>query len=122
MKHQRIPGIAFAAALFAAAPAFGPAWAQIAGTANLGGPQPMVSTPIPDGDFAAVARRADLAGIGVDVEDDEPLSAELIDLVTTAAERRRREAVRASERHKAGHALDQGAQRHGVACGSGAGP
>jgi len=37
-----------------------PAFAQIAGTANLGGPQPMVSTPIPDGDFAAVAKRLGL--------------------------------------------------------------
>jgi phosphoglycerate dehydrogenase-like enzyme len=48
--------IAFAALLLAA----GPAWAQIAGTANLGGPQPMVSTPIPDGDFAAVAKKLGL--------------------------------------------------------------
>ncbi len=56
--------IVFAAALFAASlifsPAFTPAWAQIAGTANLGGAQPMVSTPIPDGDFAAVAKRLGL--------------------------------------------------------------
>src|SRR5258707_41256 len=48
--------IVFAALLFAA----GPAVAQIAGTANLGGPQPMVSTPIPDGDFAAVAKKLGL--------------------------------------------------------------
>ncbi|MEO8302000.1 MAG: NAD(P)-dependent oxidoreductase, partial [Rhizomicrobium sp.] len=54
------PAIAFAVALFAASPAFHPAWAQIAGTANLGGAQPMVSTPIPDGDFAAVAKRLGL--------------------------------------------------------------
>ena len=54
------PVVAFTAALFAASPAFNPAWAQIAGTANLGGPQPMVSTPIPDGDFAAVAKRLGL--------------------------------------------------------------
>jgi len=54
------PALAFAIALFAADPAFTPAWAQIAGTANLGGPQPMVSTPIPDGDFAAVAKRLGL--------------------------------------------------------------
>jgi len=47
---------AFAVALIAA----GPAFAQIAGTANLGGPQPMVSTPIPDGDFAAVAKKLGL--------------------------------------------------------------
>ena len=50
------PAIAFAVALFFVAPAF----SQIAGTANLGGPQPMVSTPIPDGDFAAVAKRLGL--------------------------------------------------------------
>jgi hypothetical protein len=48
--------IAFAIALLAA----GSASAQIAGTANLGGPQPMVSTPIPDGDFAAVAKKLGL--------------------------------------------------------------
>ena len=64
MKHHgivtRAPVTAFAAALFAAGAAFSPAWAQIAGTANLGGPQPMVSTPIPDGDFAAVAKRLGL--------------------------------------------------------------
>jgi len=48
--------IAVAVALFFVAPAF----SQIAGTANLGGPQPMVSTPIPDGDFAAVAKRLGL--------------------------------------------------------------
>lgn len=48
--------IAFAALL----PAAGPASAQIAGTANLGGPQPVVSTPIPDGDFAAVAKKLGL--------------------------------------------------------------
>ena len=46
----------FAFAMLIASPAF----AQIAGTANLGGPQPMVSTPIPDGDFAAVAKRLGL--------------------------------------------------------------
>ena len=51
---------AFAAALFAVSPGFTPAWGQIAGTANLGGPQPMVGTPIPDGDFAAVAKRLGL--------------------------------------------------------------
>ena len=51
---------AFAAALFAVSPRFTPAWGQIAGTANLGGPQPMVGTPIPDGDFAAVAKRLGL--------------------------------------------------------------
>jgi phosphoglycerate dehydrogenase-like enzyme len=50
------PAIVFAAALFAASPAL----AQIAGTANLGGPQPMISTPIPDGDFAAVAKKLGL--------------------------------------------------------------
>jgi phosphoglycerate dehydrogenase-like enzyme len=50
------PAIAFAVALFAASPAF----AQVAGTANLGGPQPMVSTPIPDGDFAVVAKKLGL--------------------------------------------------------------
>jgi hypothetical protein len=64
VKHHgivtRAPVTAFAAALFAAGAAFSPAWAQIAGTANLGGPQPMVSTPIPDGDFAAVAKRLGL--------------------------------------------------------------
>jgi phosphoglycerate dehydrogenase-like enzyme len=48
--------IAFAALLLVG----GPASAQIAGTANLGGPQPMVSTPIPDGDFAAVAKKLGL--------------------------------------------------------------
>ena len=53
---RAITYVAFTAALFAADPAF----AQLAGTANLGGPQPMVSTPIPDGDFAAVARRLGL--------------------------------------------------------------
>jgi phosphoglycerate dehydrogenase-like enzyme len=52
----RKPVIALAALLLAA----GPASAQIAGTANLGGPQPMVSTPIPDGDFAAVAKKLGL--------------------------------------------------------------
>ena len=36
------------------------AYSQIAGTANLGGPQPMVSTPIPDGDFATVAGKLGL--------------------------------------------------------------
>ena len=51
---------AFSAALFAVNPGFTPAWGQIAGTANLGGPQPMVGTPIPDGDFAAVAKRLGL--------------------------------------------------------------
>jgi phosphoglycerate dehydrogenase-like enzyme len=49
-------GIVFAVALFVT----GPAMAQIAGTANLGGPQPMVSTPIPDGNFAAVAKKLGL--------------------------------------------------------------
>src|SRR5258706_7525733 len=48
--------IAFAALLVTA----GAASAQIAGTANLGGPQPMVSTPIADGDFAAVAKKLGL--------------------------------------------------------------
>jgi phosphoglycerate dehydrogenase-like enzyme len=38
----------------------GPALAQITGTANLGGSQPMVSTPIPEGDFAAVAKKLGL--------------------------------------------------------------
>lgn len=38
----------------------GAASAQIAGMANLGGPQPMVSTPIPDGDFAAMAKKLGL--------------------------------------------------------------
>jgi len=38
----------------------GMALAQIAGTANLGGPQPIVTTPIPDGDFPAVAKRLGL--------------------------------------------------------------
>ena len=57
MRHDRVlTFIAFAAALLA----IGPASAQIAGTANLGGPQPLVSTPIPDGDFAAVAKRLGL--------------------------------------------------------------
>lgn len=37
--------------------------------------------------FAAVARRSAWMSIGVDVEDDEPLPAELVDLVTTAVER-----------------------------------
>jgi phosphoglycerate dehydrogenase-like enzyme len=46
--------VVFAAALV------GPASAQIAGTANLGGLQPMVNTPIPDGDFAAVAKKLGL--------------------------------------------------------------
>ena len=61
MEHHGIAAgslcraIAFAAALSATSPAF----AQLAGTANLGGPQPMVSTPIPDGDFAAVAKSWD---------------------------------------------------------------
>ena len=36
------------------------AWAQIAGTANLGSPQVMVSTPIPDSDFAAIAGKLGL--------------------------------------------------------------
>jgi phosphoglycerate dehydrogenase-like enzyme len=36
------------------------AWSQIAGTANLGGPQAMVSTPIPDSDFAAIAGKLGL--------------------------------------------------------------
>ncbi|HUE63591.1 MAG TPA: D-2-hydroxyacid dehydrogenase [Rhizomicrobium sp.] len=36
------------------------ALAQIAGTANLGGPQAMVSTPIPDSDFAAIAGKLGL--------------------------------------------------------------
>jgi phosphoglycerate dehydrogenase-like enzyme len=49
-------GIVFAVALFVT----GPAMAQIAGTANLGGPQPLVSTPIPDGNFAAVAKKLGL--------------------------------------------------------------
>jgi len=48
--------IAFAAALSATSPAL----AQLAGTANLGGPQPMVNTAIPDGDFAEVANRLGL--------------------------------------------------------------
>src|ERR1700756_5751255 len=59
--------IAFAVALlagFISWPAFNPAFAQIAGTANLGGPEPMVSTPIPDGDFAAVAKRLGLRESG----------------------------------------------------------
>jgi phosphoglycerate dehydrogenase-like enzyme len=60
VKHHGIPAgpcaIAFAAVMAAISPAF----AQIAGTANLGGPEPMVSTPIPDGDFAAVAKRLGL--------------------------------------------------------------
>jgi phosphoglycerate dehydrogenase-like enzyme len=38
----------------------GAAQAQIAGTANLGGPQPTISTPIPDGDFPAVAKKLGL--------------------------------------------------------------
>ena len=46
----------FAVMLLAA----GPATAQIAGTANLGGPQPLVSTPIPEGDFADTAKRLGL--------------------------------------------------------------
>lgn len=36
------------------------AYSQIAGTANLGGPQAMVSTPIPDSDFAAIVRKLGL--------------------------------------------------------------
>jgi phosphoglycerate dehydrogenase-like enzyme len=36
------------------------AYSQIAGTANLGGPQAMVSTPIPDSDFAAIASKLGL--------------------------------------------------------------
>ena len=38
----------------------GAVFAQISGTANLGGPQPQVSTPIPEGDFADTARRLGL--------------------------------------------------------------
>ncbi len=37
------------------------AYSQIAGTANLGGPQAMVSAPIPASDFAAIANRLGLA-------------------------------------------------------------
>ena len=37
------------------------AYSQIAGTANLGGQQAMVSTPIPDSDFAAIAGKLGLA-------------------------------------------------------------
>jgi phosphoglycerate dehydrogenase-like enzyme len=37
------------------------AYSQIAGTANLGGPQAMVTTPIPDSNFAAIANRLGLA-------------------------------------------------------------
>jgi phosphoglycerate dehydrogenase-like enzyme len=48
----------------AAAP---PVLAQIAGSANLGGPQPMVSTPIPDGDPVALAKDMGL------VESDKPM-------------------------------------------------
>src|ERR1700689_4646849 len=47
-------------ALVVALIAVNPASAQITGTANLGGSQPMVSTPIPDGDFAAVAKKLGL--------------------------------------------------------------
>jgi len=36
------------------------AYSQIAGTANLGGPQAMVSTPIPDGDFTATVHKLGL--------------------------------------------------------------
>jgi hypothetical protein len=36
------------------------AYSQIAGTANLGGPQFMVSAPIPDSDFPAIANRLGL--------------------------------------------------------------
>jgi len=58
LKNARVKSlIIFLAAAFVGA---GPALAQIAGTANLGGPQPMVSTPIPDGDFAAVAKKLGL--------------------------------------------------------------
>jgi phosphoglycerate dehydrogenase-like enzyme len=52
----RKPVTAIAAALLSAIPAT----AQIAGTANLGGPQPVISTPIPDGDFPAVAKKLGL--------------------------------------------------------------
>ena len=38
---------------------------------------------------AAVARRDHVAGLGIDVEPDEPLPANLLDLVTTPEERRR---------------------------------
>src|SRR5215471_13865056 len=36
------------------------AYSQIAGTANLGGPQAVVSTPIPDSDFPAIASKLGL--------------------------------------------------------------
>ena len=55
MKHHWILTGSFAALALSL-----PAFAQIAGTANLGGPQPMVSTPIPDGDFAAVVKKLGL--------------------------------------------------------------
>jgi phosphoglycerate dehydrogenase-like enzyme len=42
------------------------AYSQIAGTANLGGPQALVSTPIPDSDFSAIANKLGL------VESDRP--------------------------------------------------
>jgi phosphoglycerate dehydrogenase-like enzyme len=56
-------GAAFAAVLIVPLAAL----AQISGTANLGGSQPMVSTPIPEGDFAAVATRLGL------VESEKPV-------------------------------------------------
>jgi hypothetical protein len=36
------------------------AYSQITGTANLGGPQAMVTTPIPDSNFAAIASKLGL--------------------------------------------------------------
>jgi phosphoglycerate dehydrogenase-like enzyme len=60
-RHLAKMGVSMKAVVVAAALlAAGPAAAQISGTANLGGPQPMVSTPIPDGDFAAVAKKLGL--------------------------------------------------------------
>ncbi len=52
LKGSRTSAIAFAVVLLVSSPGS----AQVAGTANLGG-EPMVSTPIPDGDFSAVAKR-----------------------------------------------------------------